>query len=320
MGKKGNTKQDGQDSFDNPLDDEEAAEDEPSGRIESTAKTFEGADADAPRAEEAEFDHKMTDDELSDLTYAFQACDIDGAGTIEPEELHGMMAVLGAEVDLHTVQVVMKESTELFKKWMEEQLAKDSKAAEAELNLPAAMEEGNDGKESGHHGDTKHGGKRHHMPLTIKKKHPIIRFGQHPMMAPVRVPMTYSAKLMYISGKVVVSPVRRSRKSKDPYKGLSDADRAKAVEEAMLSDQHMVFAEFIYLMGHREVLDRLVPGDWHKQADKMRKYRHAFGTPRPCYFPVAPHPLTSLLIMFSRRESLFAFLNHADILLRLVLL
>jgi hypothetical protein len=266
-------------SFENPIAmfEEEgghSANDSSTGRLAAGGTAFDAEMGEAATPE-ANFEHEMTDDALSDLTYAFQSCDIDGAGTIEPEELHGMMAALGAEVDLRTVQLVMKENTENFQKWLEEQQIKESEEAKAAAALPTVMTQDNDGKESGHHGDTKHGGIRHHHTLDIKKRHPLVRFGMHPALAPVRVPMSYSAKLLYVSGKVVTAPVRRSKP--DPYKGMTKQERKKAMEEAMLSDQHMVFAEFIYLMGHREVLDRLVPGDWHAQADRMRKFRRAFG-------------------------------------------
>ena len=69
---------------------------------------------------------------------------------------------------------------------------------------------------------------------------------------------------------------------------MTEEERAKAMEEAMLSDQHMTFAEFMYMMAHREVLDKLVPGDWHQSADRMRKYRHAFG--KIPSLPIPTHP------------------------------
>lgn len=232
-----------------------------------------------PQAVTAELEHELTDDELSSLTYAFQACDIDGAGTIEPDELYAMMASLGAEVDLRTVQLVMKESTEKFQVWLDEQKAKE--ASDVAVELPSELRHDED--ESGHHGSTKHGGKRHHTELGIQQRHVLVRIGQHPALAPVRVPMKYSAKIMYISGKVVASPVTvlAKRKKEDPYVGMSEEEKAKAMEEAMLSDQHMTFAEFMYMMAHREVLDKLVPGDWHQSSAMMRKYRHAFGKVPP---------------------------------------
>ena len=61
--------------------------------------SFEGESAQETKVVlKAELEHELTDDEISDLTYSFQACDIDGGGTIEPEELHAMMAGLGVEL------------------------------------------------------------------------------------------------------------------------------------------------------------------------------------------------------------------------------
>ena len=56
----------------------------------------------------ADFEHELTDDELGDLTYAFQAMDADANGTLEPDELHAMMAVLGAGVDMATVETMFR--------------------------------------------------------------------------------------------------------------------------------------------------------------------------------------------------------------------
>ena len=236
------------------------------------AAAFERDDGKAQQRQ-AEFEHELTDDELSDLTYAFQACDVDGFGTIEPDELYAMMVSLGAEVDLHTVKLVMKEATGKFRVWIDEQIAKEGESVE----LPSELQHTAD--EAGHHGSTKHGAKRHHAEIGIQKKHVLVRIGLHPALAPVRVPMKYSAKVVYISGKVVASPVTilAKRKHEDPYKGMTEEEKGKAIEEALLSDQHMTFGEFMYMMCHREVVEKLVPGDWHQSADKMRKYRHAFG-------------------------------------------
>ena len=48
----------------------------------------------------ADFEHELTDDELGDLTYAFQAMDADANGTLEPDELHACACILGCEIDV----------------------------------------------------------------------------------------------------------------------------------------------------------------------------------------------------------------------------
>lgn len=248
--------------------------------------SFEGESAQETKVVlKAELEHELTDDEISDLTYSFQACDIDGGGTIEPEELHAMMAGLGVETDLRTVQLVMREATGKFKMWLAEQQAREKGAA---LELPDEFQHTTD--EAGHHGSTKHGGKRHHTELTINKKHVLVRVGQHPLMAPVRVPVTYSAKIVYISGKVVAKPVTAPLKKLKDARNPSEEMTQEEKEAASLSDQHMVFAEFMYMMAHPEVRKKLVQGDWHQHAERMRKYRSAFGTMHPC-----PHCVRKVL-------------------------
>jgi hypothetical protein len=66
----------------------------------------------------AEFDHELDDDELSDLTYAFQACDADHSGYIEATEMHAMLAVMGAAVTATQISELMRESKKEFALWL----------------------------------------------------------------------------------------------------------------------------------------------------------------------------------------------------------
>eukprot|EP01048_Picozoa_sp_COSAG05_P027113 COSAG05_NODE_7748_length_773_cov_2.127596_1_plen_112_part_01 len=56
----------------------------------------------------------MTEDELNDLTYAFQAADMDGGGAIDEEEFALMLAVMGCEIDAESVKRVINEAKEGF--------------------------------------------------------------------------------------------------------------------------------------------------------------------------------------------------------------
>ena len=66
----------------------------------------------------ADLDHELTDDEISDLTYAFQAMDVSNDGTIEPPELHAMMRVLGAEPSIADVEQLFFDCKKEFEEWM----------------------------------------------------------------------------------------------------------------------------------------------------------------------------------------------------------
>eukprot|EP01050_Picozoa_sp_SAG11_P025588 SAG11_NODE_5826_length_1455_cov_1.042773_1_plen_78_part_10 len=41
---------------------------------------------------------ELDNDELNDLSFAFEACDLDGSGTIDVEELEAVLKVFGAKV------------------------------------------------------------------------------------------------------------------------------------------------------------------------------------------------------------------------------
>ena len=61
---------------------------------------------------------EMTEDELNDLTYAFQAADMDGGGAIDEEEFALMLAVMGCEIDAESVKRVINEAKEGFADWL----------------------------------------------------------------------------------------------------------------------------------------------------------------------------------------------------------
>ena len=148
----------------------------------------------------ADLDHDLTDDELSDLTFAFQAMDRDGSGTIEPPELHAMMSVMGADITEAAVKELFRECKVEFQAWL--------KTHDQDAALPEYMEHTTD--EAGG-GQTKHGGQRHNVELQIdsgNKQHPVFsrlkKAGQNPMIAyTVGAPITASNKLLSISYNMV---------------------------------------------------------------------------------------------------------------------
>jgi hypothetical protein len=52
---------------------------------------------------------EMSEDELTDLTYAFQAADMNGEGQLNIEEFHTMLDVMGCEISYEECQAVIKD-------------------------------------------------------------------------------------------------------------------------------------------------------------------------------------------------------------------
>jgi Ca2+-binding EF-hand superfamily protein len=60
---------------------------------------------------------EMTDEELSELTYAFQAADMDGGGVIDIEEFELMLTVMGATITHEQTIGVVREAKDGFAAW-----------------------------------------------------------------------------------------------------------------------------------------------------------------------------------------------------------
>ena len=60
---------------------------------------------------------EMTDEELSDLTYAFQAADMDGGGIIDADEFELMLTVIGATITKEQILGVIRGAKEGFAAW-----------------------------------------------------------------------------------------------------------------------------------------------------------------------------------------------------------
>ena len=125
-----------------------------------TEEGADGAGGESPSKKVAEHVTELNNDELSDLTFAFQACDVDGEGTIDVDELHSMLALLGTELSMEETAVLMKRSKQDFKDW----LATHEVGAE----LPEYFDQ-KESKADGVHGESKHGGDRHFHEIDIDK-------------------------------------------------------------------------------------------------------------------------------------------------------
>lgn len=229
----------------------------------------------------ANHEHELTEDELSDLTFAFQACDLDDAGTIAPEELHAMLEVLGADVDDAGCLALMKEAKQDFKDWL----------ATHELGalLPDHMEHD---KSKGHgiHGETKHGGGRHHAELDIDKSnrhHPVLsrmqRLRSHPVGKVMVSPVTYTGKMMNISYGLAKSALpQATTEAIDDVEAEQGEGGVVVMEENALhglieTETDMIFAEYVHMMCG-DTIKKYTATDWHKSAYQMRLYRNAYDT------------------------------------------
>jgi hypothetical protein len=255
--------------------------------VDGTVREFDIMDepADNDDAEEdakvADHESELTEDELSDLTFAFQACDLDDAGTIAPDELHAMLSVLGADIDDAGCLALMKEAKQDFKDWLA--------THEVGTVLPDHMEHSK-GKGHGVHGETKHGGERHHHHLAIDRKnrhHPVLsrlhRAHGHPAVKALVAPATYTGKMMSISYELAKKTI--------PEKTKTDIDELEAevgeggvvvMEENALhglidSETEMIFAEYVHMMCSTTI-QKYTAADWHKSAYQMRLYRNAYDT------------------------------------------
>jgi Ca2+-binding EF-hand superfamily protein len=61
---------------------------------------------------------EMTEDEMSDLMYAFQAADMDGSGAIDTTEFKMMLEVMGCQITTQQVQQVIDDAKAGFRAWL----------------------------------------------------------------------------------------------------------------------------------------------------------------------------------------------------------
>ena len=269
----------------------------------------------------ADFDCHLSEDDINDLTYAFQACDADRGGTIDVSELHAMLDVLGAPaLTVEQVQQLFVDAKRDFHEWR--------KAHDSRMVLPDVMVYSK--TDAGHMDDHRFGGERHHHSLSINKEDRAIlpqfqsvrdntvvaavsnnklvqkvgkpvaaiskagvqatkaaattavnttKWGMSLLIRGAAVPIDYTGRLLDISYSLMAAG--------DPESGSGTAlvsehemrvQRERVLlEEAMANQELMIFAEFVHLWGGQRI-QKLIPGDWHKSADKMRVYRNAYDT------------------------------------------
>lgn len=248
--------------------------------VETFEKELSSDEAATPEgnANVADHDHDLTEDELSDLTFAFQACDLDDAGTIAPDELHAMLSVLGAEVDEARCAALVKEAKQDFKEWLA--------THDIGTLLPSYMEH-EKGKGHGVHGETKHGGERHHAELAIDRQnrhHPVLsrvkRLHENKIVKTVATPVTYTGKLMSRSfgmgkdKKTVADTTEPLTKSGEDGVVVMEENALHGLQE---NEDELIFAEYVHMMCG-DTIKKYTAADWHKSAYQMRLYRNAYDT------------------------------------------
>lgn len=307
-------------------DDAEMTVDEWMDAVSTAAKLFakpayvEGSDQ-IEHAHVADFECHLSEDDISDLTYAFQACDADRGGTIDVLELHAMLDVLGApNLSLELVHQLFADCKKHFYEWRKDH--------DSNMVLPETMVYSD--TDVGHVDDHRFGGERHHHSLSISKQDrahlpqfqtvrnnklvtavaqnkvvrtvskPVAVIGKAGVQATKKVatvavdttrkagnllwkgatrPVDYTGKLLDLSYSLMTANDTRPR---DDLEGESEHEiRLQAerglVEETMANEDVMIFAEFVHMFGG-ELIGQVLPGDWHKSAEKMRIYRSAYDT------------------------------------------
>ena len=104
--------------------------------------------------------HGLNEDELGDLTFAFQAIDLDSGGYLEDLELQAMISCLAqTDITVESVQDLIQKTKASFIVWLEPH--------DDDATLPEEMQV--DHMEvHGEVGTIKHGAVRHHAALQIK--------------------------------------------------------------------------------------------------------------------------------------------------------
>jgi hypothetical protein len=259
------------------------------GDLDPTADASETPPPGSVDARTADFKHELTDDELGDLTFAFQALDSDSSGTIEPLELHAMVSVLagpGTVVALDSVKELFKETKDEFRAWMKQQ--------HEDATLPPWMDP-DEAARQGVHGETHTGVERHHAELNIEKGNKdhavwgrVKRFGQHPLIKPLSSGIDATNRILQMSYGLAKDVTTDLFFDEDSEAVGEQSAAAKELKNLIFSPDHLVFAEYVHMMCSHALLERFVTDkDWHKRSSHMRKFRQAFGECTPSTAPSA---------------------------------
>ena len=251
---------------------------------------------------------EMTDEELAELTYAFQAADMKGAGVIDADEFSTMLSVMGVEIPMEQVLAVMGEAKDGFSTWKKmaddeavgkcrsvwEEFDRDSSgtmnlheigqviAKLCELGYdpdPISSEDMADGELDFDEFSAwflQHEGLPEFVApgyvggdLARTKRKGVINQGVRSALMPLKM-----------VSKVATGPIQmidRSVKMIRPRDGdeQGHTDRASLTREAMAKRDVLIFAEYTFMI-RAGLLKPLLSGDWEDRAADMVKLREAF--------------------------------------------
>ena len=178
---------------------------------------------------------------------------------------------------MKAVTQLVRESKVKFGEWTE--------AQDKDMILPDEMLYGEGqvikgGHENhGVHHETLYGGKRHHAEINIKKQsvlsNAVLAAGRHPLMKPFTVSMSYSKKIAALSWNLYA----RARASHGRIQSkilIQDVEIEESFGESESDGGHMAFAQFVHMMGTKELVEKYTPGAWQRKLNSVRKYRAAF--------------------------------------------
>ena len=257
----------------------------------------------------------MTEDELSDLTYAFQAADMDGGGAIDEDEFSMMLSVMGCDISVEQVRAVISEAKAGFKAWVkmadEENLAKckavwdkydDDKSGTMDLreinNVIKALQDMGFNPSPMSASDMADGEldfdefsawflKQEGLPDTFAPPSANAVPGGKGEKKQGAVQKLAGAAggvaglalkpLAKLTKEVVTGPQQLLKMSAQMKKDGDSTGDAEQEGRDMMEEEDLSFAEYVFMM-RAGLLTQFLPGDWQERAEDMRKLREAFDT------------------------------------------
>ena len=318
MGKKTGKALEGKLMVDNPMlaaGDEESSDEDDASSPKKMVNPMMASDggqqstAQMIKANESE----MTEDELSDLTYTFQAADMNAAGVIDADEFDTMLHVMGAKLGMDEVLAIMAEAKDSFEAWKkmadEENVEKcraiweeydadgsgtmDLKEITAVITKLRELGANPDPINKQDMGDGELSFeefmawflKQDGLPddfaaptpkalASRKKKKGVVGKG----FDAVLLPLSLATKVASTGPLFLMHQSAKLMKNHDEGKMEdtdSEYDADKAAAEAMKQKNQLIFAEFAFMM-RAGTLKSHLSDDWKERAQDMRKLREAF--------------------------------------------
>ena len=262
-------------------------------------------------------DSEMTEEELADMTYAFQAVDMDNGGYLDIEEFGTMLAVMGCEITPEQVKEVFSEAKNGFVGWLrskDDQTKQHCRDVWSQIDWDMSGDLG--AKEINYLVTTlRHQGFNptgfsdaalrdgvidfhEFSEWFVKQDGFTADFGDPPGKARgggakvgglrrfssqrgvVKLMNKVLRKSQRVITQMALAPIRLLRMSGEMLAvDLGKEDVEHEVRKRMRNPEQLVFAEFVYMM-RAGMLKSYLKGadDWRTRAEDMRKLREAFDT------------------------------------------